>query len=1035
MLAIAPHPVHAAAITRWTQDGVAVCTAAGNQQNPRIVEDGAGGVIIIWQDRRGISEDIYAQRLLAGGTAAPGWPARGLGVCTAAFGQTEPQLVSDGAGGAIVTWQDGRAGPSAIYAQRVLPGGTVSPGWPANGVALTASVVGGQGFPQIITDGASGAIVTWQDSRSGNPDIYAQHVRADGTVDPSWPVNGASLCTAVRNQLNPQIASDGAGGAIVAWYDARTIPSNTVYDIYGQRVLATGSVDPGWPANGVALCIAYSSQLDPQLVPDGLGGAIVAWNDRRAGQPIDPVYEDIYAQRVSAAGVPQWTVDGVGLCIAESAQELPQVASDGAGGALVVWQDHRAGNFDIYAQHVLANGSIAPGLPADGVALCTIPGNQTNPQIVSDGAGGALVTWQDTFGGTEYHIYAHHLLAGGTPSPAWPADGIAVCTAANSQENPRIASDGAGGAIIVWQDSRAGGNYPLDIYAQRVSDNSCAAPAAAARPPRSQSCGVVDWTRAANGFYLDVANWNGGSGPVPTGTCPATCALYDARFGIGGATYAVNFIGSPTSARVTVTAGDHPTFNLGGNTYRASELDLEGTGSSLRISRGAAVVDDTVQVGRAGGAQSNLEIANGGAVTCAAATVGPSGAAGPAIGHVTVQSGGMWRVDGRIAVGGPGVGPRNGILDLNDGCTVCAGSIHLGARGQVNAGATAIAVSGTALSQCSIPPGSARGVFADTIEIDAGTAVDSVALEPGGVLMSASPIARDLTNSGTLSPGSHVDGVGMLTLNASYSQTSIGRLVIDLGGDAPGDGYDALRVAGPATLGGSLDWKLVNGYRPLIGQTFEVLVAHPLHGVFDTVSENIDVAYTDTSVVLTATSATPVLASLVSAEAEPGRVSVRWLVSETGGPVTIQRAREMGAWGPVATRLPDGAGIVSYEDRDVTEGRYGYRLGLPSEAFEIAAGEVWVTVPVESRFGLAGVYPNPAAGPLAVSFSLGDSQPAALELFDLVGRRVEGRTIESPRPGSRVVTLGGSRELPAGVYVLRLAQGARHASCRVAVVR
>ena len=104
MLAIAPHPVHAAAITRWTQDGVAVCTAAGNQQNPRIVEDGVGGVIIIWQDRRGISEDIYAQRLLAGGTVAPGWPAKGLGVCTAAFGQTEPQLVSDGAGGAIVAW-------------------------------------------------------------------------------------------------------------------------------------------------------------------------------------------------------------------------------------------------------------------------------------------------------------------------------------------------------------------------------------------------------------------------------------------------------------------------------------------------------------------------------------------------------------------------------------------------------------------------------------------------------------------------------------------------------------------------------------------------------------------------------------------------------------------------------------------------------------------------------------------------------------------------------------------------------------------
>jgi hypothetical protein len=164
-------------------------------------------------------------------------------------------------------------------------------------------------------------------------------------------------------------------------------------------------------------------------------------------------------------------------------------------------------------------------------------------------------------------------------------------------------------------------------------------------------------------------------------------------------------------------------------------------------------------------------------------------------------------------------------------------------------------------------------------------------------------------------------------------------------------------------------------------------------------------------------------------------VSVRWLVSGGEGPVTIQRARGAGAWEPVATRYPDGAGIVSYEDTDVTSGRYGYRLGLPSEGREIAAGEVWVTVPVASGFGLAGVSPNPASGPLTVSFSLGDTGPASLELFDLVGRRMEARAIESPRPGERVLTLRAGRELPAGVYLLQLTQGARRASCRVAVVR
>jgi len=52
--------------------------------------------------------------------------------------------------------------------------------------------------------------------------------------------------------------------------------------------------------------------------------------------------------------------------------------------------------------------------------------------------------------------------------PAWPADGRALCTAANDQLSPAIVLDGSGGAIVTWQDSR--GTSP-DIYAQRVDQH------------------------------------------------------------------------------------------------------------------------------------------------------------------------------------------------------------------------------------------------------------------------------------------------------------------------------------------------------------------------------------------------------------------------------------------------------------------------------------------------------------------------------------------------------------------------------------
>src|SRR5207247_977722 len=128
------------------------------------------------------------------------------------------------------------------------------------------------------------------------------------------------------------IVSDGAGGAIVTWTDQRdTIATGS--DIYAQRVNAAGV--PQWAANGVALCTAANDQVAPTIASDGAGGAIATWTDGRSGN------NDIYAQLVNPAGVPQWTAGGVALCTAAADQRLPTITSDRAGGAIVAWEDDR----------------------------------------------------------------------------------------------------------------------------------------------------------------------------------------------------------------------------------------------------------------------------------------------------------------------------------------------------------------------------------------------------------------------------------------------------------------------------------------------------------------------------------------------------------------------------------------------------------------------------------------------------------------------------------------------------------------------
>ena len=443
---------------------VPICMAAGSQSRPALTTDGMGGGIIVWVDQRsGLSGDIYAQHVQADGVVAIGWPTDGVPVCTAVGDQLNQRVVSDGSGGAIAVWQDTRSGAGDIYAQHILASGTVDPSWPVDGVAI-CSASGNQTSPVVTSDGAGGAIIAWLDSRSGaTSDVYAQRVLISGAVGGTWPVDGRPLCLAAGNQQRLAITSDGQGGADVAWQDFR---SGATADIYCARVLGSGAVAAGWPNDGLIVCDAAGSQLVPDVVSDLQNGMLVTWQDHRSGTT-----SDIYVKRLLGSGSvdPAWPVNGAPICSADANQTVPRGVSDGAGGAIVAWMDDRNASTgtDLYAQRIGGNGLVAVTWPLNGSALCTAFGVQTNPTIAQDGAGGAIVCWEDArTGQSSSDIYALHVLASGTIDPQWPANGRAVCTAASQQQVPTALADGSGGTIVAWQDFRSGAT--ADIYAQRV---------------------------------------------------------------------------------------------------------------------------------------------------------------------------------------------------------------------------------------------------------------------------------------------------------------------------------------------------------------------------------------------------------------------------------------------------------------------------------------------------------------------------------------------------------------------------------------
>jgi hypothetical protein len=272
-----------------------------------------------------------------------------------------------------------------------------------------------------------------------------------------WTANGVVVGAAANDQFNPNLAPDGSGEVIVAWQDHRGSTS----DVYAQRISAAGVVQ--WTANGVVIAAATNDQEIPQVTSDGVGGAIVTWSDTRAGF----TNADIYSQRVNSAGAVQWTGDGVALCTAANNQYTKAVVRDGAGGVIVAWWDNRTGPYDVHAQRINAAGTAL--WTGDGEAICTAADEQGLPMIAADGSGGAIVTWHDNrnFLTSAEDIYAQRINASGAVQ--WPTDGAALCRATNNQWAPSIVTDGAGGAIVAWQDVRNGNDD--DIYAQHVSGN------------------------------------------------------------------------------------------------------------------------------------------------------------------------------------------------------------------------------------------------------------------------------------------------------------------------------------------------------------------------------------------------------------------------------------------------------------------------------------------------------------------------------------------------------------------------------------
>lgn len=413
------------------------------------------------------------------------WNPLGVPVCEDSCVADRPMAIPDGAGGAFIAWRDGRARSTAgggggartdVYAQRLTSAGTISQGWIRAGVPV-CNADNDQGLTSIASDGQGGLLVAWQDLREpGAADIYAQRVMADGSIAPGWPINGAPATRGPNYQDRAVIAPDGAGGAYVAWMEEVNVGFQSTFYIFAQHLTATGGVSPGWPSDGLSVCNLVANQPVPYgILPDGAGGVVLAWNDNRSGG------YDVYAQHLLADGsiAPGWVANG--LLVARGRLK-PHTAPDGAGGFYVVCSTIGTLGFDrqYYVQRFTFTGTRSPGWPESGVLVCGAASLREGLRVVPDGVGGVLLTWYDyrpSPAGSE--IYAQRVMPDGSLGPGWTPDGTRVseATAPDNEFEPTIASDGSGGAYIAWEQENYEDPYSgQPSYVQHLMTNGAVAP-------------------------------------------------------------------------------------------------------------------------------------------------------------------------------------------------------------------------------------------------------------------------------------------------------------------------------------------------------------------------------------------------------------------------------------------------------------------------------------------------------------------------------------------------------------------------------
>ena len=230
-----------------------------------------------------------------------------------------------------------------------------------------------------------------------------------------------------------QVAMNDNGDAIIVWQQSDGVNEQIFKAEYrnGQWIVPSSLSDNISPDG-------YDAQI-PQVAMSNNGNAIIVWQQNNGSN--DQIYKAEYRNG-------QWTLpSSISDSISPNGQnaQMPQVAMDNQGNAIIVWKQSDSNNDQIYKAEYRNGQWTFPADLSDHISISGQPA--TMPQVAINDNGNAIIVWQQSNGGTL--IFYSKYNNGIWDNPTDLSDNVLSVTTSSSS-NPQVAMDNNGNIVVTW---------------------------------------------------------------------------------------------------------------------------------------------------------------------------------------------------------------------------------------------------------------------------------------------------------------------------------------------------------------------------------------------------------------------------------------------------------------------------------------------------------------------------------------------------------------------------------------------------------